>query len=74
MTRKQVALRAIELLSGNEENREICEALGRIVSSRLTEDWNKELALEAIQDFIDENGYFLSAKEMDYDAMMPAGH
>lgn len=72
MTRKQAALKAIELLSGNEENREICEALGRVVNSRLTEDWNKELALEAIQDFIDENGYFPSAKEMDYDAMMPA--
>lgn len=52
MTRKQAAAKAIELLSGNEENREICEAPGRVVNGRLTEIWNKELLLEAIQDFI----------------------
>lgn len=72
MTRKQAALRAIELLSGNDEHKEICEALGRIVNGRLTEIWNKELVLESIQDFITENGYYPSAKQMDADPMMPA--
>ncbi|MCM1343449.1 MAG: hypothetical protein NC305_13645 [Lachnospiraceae bacterium] len=72
MTRKQAALRAIELLSGNEENREICEALERIARDKLSQDWNRELALESIQDFIDENGYYPTAKEMDHNARMPA--
>ncbi len=72
MTRKQAALRAIELLSENEENREICEALERIVQGRLTQTWNKELALEAIQDFISENGYYPSTREMDDNPMLPA--
>lgn len=72
MTRKQAAAKAIELLSGNEENREICEALGRVVNGRLTEIWNKELLLEAIQDFINENGYYPSSREMDEDPMLPS--
>ena len=72
MTRKQAALKAIELLSGSEENKEICEALGRVVNGRLTEIWNKELVLESIEDFISENGYYPSAKQMDADPMMPA--
>lgn len=72
MTRKQAALRAIGLLSGSEENREICEALERIAGGKLSQDWNCELALEAIRDFIDENGYYPTAKEMDLDARMPA--
>lgn len=72
MTRKQAAAKAIELLSGNEENREICEALGKVVNGRLTEIWNKELLLEAIQDFINENGYYPSSREMDEDPMLPA--
>lgn len=72
MTRKQAALKAIELLSGSEENKEVCEALGRIVNGRLTEIWNKELVLEAIQNFINENGYYPTIKEMDADPMLPA--
>ena len=72
MTRKQAALKAIELLSGDEENKEVCEALGKIVNGRLTEIWNKELVLETIQDFISENGYYPSIKEMDIDPMLPA--
>lgn len=72
MTRKQAALKAIELLSGNEENKEICEALSRITNGKLAETWNKELVLESIQDFISENGYYPSAKQMDRDPMMPA--
>ena len=72
MTRKHAALRAIELLSGNEENREICEALEKIARGKLTNDWSKELVLESIEDFIEEHGYYPTAKEMDSDPMMPA--
>lgn len=72
MTRKQAALKAIELLSGNEENKEICEGLSKIVNGRLTEIWNKELVLESIQDFITENGYYPTVKQMDASPMMPA--
>lgn len=36
-------MKAIELLSGNEENKEVCEVLGRIVNGRLTVIWNKEM-------------------------------
>lgn len=71
MTRKQAASRAIAILSKDEENREICEALQKIVSGRLTEDWNKELVLESIEDFIYENGYYPSSKEMDQNPNMP---
>jgi len=72
MTRKQAALKAIELLSGDENNKELCEALARIVKGRLTEIWNKELALESITDFIYANGYYPTVKQMDADPMMPA--
>lgn len=72
MTRKQAALKAIELLSVSEENKEICEALSKIANGRLTEIWNEELVLESIQDFIAENGYYPTAKQMDADPMMPA--
>lgn len=59
-------------MSGDEENREICEILGRVVNGRLTEVWSKELLLETIQDFINENGYYPTIKEMDADPMLPA--
>ena len=72
MTRKHAALRAIELLSGNEQNREICEVLGKIAWGKLSNDWNKELVLESIEDFIEEHGYYPTSKEMDNDPMMPA--
>ncbi len=72
MTRKQAALKAIELLSGSEENKEICEGLSKIVNGRLTEIWNQELVLESIQDFITENGYYPTVKQMDASPMMPA--
>lgn len=72
MTRKQAALKAIERLSGNEENKEICEALSKIVNGRLTEIWNRELVLESIEDFVAENGYYPTVRQMDADPMMPA--
>lgn len=72
MTRKQAALKAIELLSGNEENKEICEGLSKIVNGKLTEIWNQELVLESIQDFITEHGYYPTVKQMDASPMMPA--
>ncbi len=72
MTRKQAALKAIEILEGKEEYKEICEGLSKIVNGRLTEIWNQELVLESIQDFITEHGYYPTVKQMDASPMMPA--
>lgn len=72
MTRKQAVLKAIEVLSKEDSYNEVCEALERIISSKLVGTWSKELTLEAVEDFIRENGYYPTLREMDEDDMLPA--
>ena len=46
--------------------------LEKIAWGKLSNDWNKELVLESIEEFIEEHGYYPTSKEMDNDPMMPA--
>lgn len=63
MTRKQAVLRAIELLSSDQENEEICAKLKEISEELPLAHWTEKSILDAVNQFINDNGKLPNAKD-----------
>ena len=64
MTRKQAVLRAIELLSKNQENQEICKVLENLANELPLAHWTENSILDAVEQFFAENNKLPSS--LDY--------
>jgi hypothetical protein len=71
MTRKQAILRAIEILSADEKNKEICEQLKNIYDDMPLCRWSEKAIFDAFDQYILEHGYIPSHTELNRNPNVP---
>lgn len=72
MTRKQALSGAIQMLSSDEKNRDICRALEEMRQELPMAHWTQASILDAVQDYIREHGCLPKPGEMNNSMGMPS--
>ena len=72
MTRKQALNEAINKLSKNKANKEICETLQLISNEIHLSHWSEEHIFDAFNQYINEHGYLPSKSEIDKELSLPS--
>ena len=71
MTRKEAVLAAIEVLATDPQNEGICNVLSGLADDLPLVHWNKDIILDAFNQFISENNRFPSKDDIEGKNILP---
>ena len=71
MTRKTALLLAIQALSEDKNNKEICDVLQQIAEDLPIAHWNKTSIIDSVQQFIEDHDRLPLSREFDTNSKLP---